>query len=103
MLFSSALFAICHVDILGAFFFGFVASIAYVRSGSLLVPIVIHSVQNCLVWFMDLGGSLALGPEYIYSLSEFQSEWWIGALALVAAGPWAWRFTVRNLPIAPLE
>ena len=99
VLFSSALFAIVHADILGAFFFGFVTSIAYLRSGSLLVPIVIHSGYNGLAWFLSLGESLALGPEYIYSLSEFQSEWWIGALALVAAGPWAWRFTVRNLPL----
>ncbi len=99
VLFSSALFAIVHADILGAFFFGFVTSVAYLRSGSLLVPIVIHSVNNGLAWFLNLGESLALGPEYIYSLSEFQSEWWIGALALVAAGPWAWRFTVRNLPL----
>ncbi len=97
--FSSALFAIGDADILGAFFFGFVASIAYIRSGSLLVPIVIHSVNNGLVWFLDLGASLALGPDYTYSLSEFQSEWWIGALALVAAGPWAWRFALRNLPL----
>ncbi|MDA2923352.1 CPBP family intramembrane metalloprotease [Acidobacteria bacterium AH-259-L09] len=95
---SSAVFAIAHVDILGAFVFGFVTSVVYIRSGSLLIPICIHIVSNSLGWLLHLGESLARGPGHSYTLSEFQSEWWIGALALLAAGPWAYRFIVRNLP-----
>ncbi len=36
-------------------FAGFVMSWAYLRSGSLLVPILLHSLGNLLVWFLHVG------------------------------------------------
>ncbi len=36
-------------------FAGFVMGWAYLRSGSLLVPILLHSLGNLLIWFLNVG------------------------------------------------
>lgn len=46
---SSFIFGILHTDIIGAFFFGYVLSILYIRTKSLLIPISIHMANNLIV------------------------------------------------------
>ncbi|MGI2329185.1 CPBP family intramembrane glutamic endopeptidase [Planococcus sp. YIM B11945] len=48
VLISSLFFGILHSDILGAFLFGVVASLLYLRTNNLLVPIMFHAVNNSL-------------------------------------------------------
>lgn len=48
ILMSSLLFGIIHTDIIGAFFFGYVLSILYIRTKSLLIPISIHMANNLI-------------------------------------------------------
>ena len=48
ILMSSILFGIIHTDIIGAFFFGYVLSILYIRTKSLLIPISIHMANNLI-------------------------------------------------------
>lgn len=48
ILMSSLLFGIIHTDIIGAFFFGYVLSILYIRTKSLLIPISIHIANNLI-------------------------------------------------------
>ena len=43
------LFALLHVDFLGAVVFSVVLSIVYIRTNSLLMPIVIHMLNNAFV------------------------------------------------------
>ena len=43
---TNILFAIMHGDIIGSFVFGFIASLLYLLSGNLLVPIAIHVLNN---------------------------------------------------------
>lgn len=45
---SSFLFGILHADIIGAFLFGIVASLLYLRTGNLLIPILMHMLNNSL-------------------------------------------------------
>jgi len=45
---SSLMFAVVHIDIIGAFVFGLVAATIYARTGSLIAPIVLHSVNNLM-------------------------------------------------------
>ena len=48
ILMSSLLFSILHTDIIGAFFAGYVLSILYIRTKSLLIPISIHMANNLI-------------------------------------------------------
>ena len=43
------LFALLHVDFLGAIVFSVVLSIVYIRTNSLLMPIAIHMLNNAFV------------------------------------------------------
>lgn len=83
---SSALFAILHLDLIGAFVFSVVASVLYLRVRSLALPILLHVANNALVWLFMLGWLLVYGPEE-QTLREFQSFWWIGAVGLAVGGP----------------
>lgn len=94
---SSLIFGFLHADIIGAVFFGYVMSIIYIRSQSLYAPIAIHIFNNALVWFLVAGDALLKGSEQKYTLADFRSEWWIGALGLVIGIPWAIWFVKRNL------
>ncbi len=98
ILVSSLLFGFVHTDIIGAFFFGYVASVLYIKTGSLLVPIIIHAANNLIAW-AAWGVELVLSDSYPQStLAEFQSWWWMGALALVISAPWVIGFTRRHIP-----
>lgn len=48
ILISSLLFGILHLDVIGAFLFGIVASLLYLRTNNLLVPILLHIINNSL-------------------------------------------------------
>jgi len=53
---SSILFAILHPHILGSLIFGLVACCLYLRTRSLLVPMVLHAIYNTIpTFFMALG------------------------------------------------
>jgi len=46
---TNILFGILHMDLFGAFVFGFIASLLYLHSGNLLVPILVHIFNNLFV------------------------------------------------------
>lgn len=48
ILISSLLFGILHSDIIGAFFFGVIACLLYLRTGNLLLPILMHILNNTI-------------------------------------------------------
>ena len=97
---SSILFGFVHENIIGAFFFGYVMSVLYIKTGSLFIPIAIHASNNLIAWGAA-GVELLLSDSYPQStLAEYQSWWWVGALAIVISAPWVIRFTKRHIPTA---
>lgn len=48
ILISSLLFGVLHLDFIGAFLFGIIASLLYLRTGNLLLPILFHMLNNAL-------------------------------------------------------
>ncbi|QHJ72257.1 CPBP family intramembrane glutamic endopeptidase [Planococcus halotolerans] len=48
---SSLFFSIFHINILGSFLFAVVASLLYLKTGTLLVPILLHIFNNCISVF----------------------------------------------------
>jgi uncharacterized protein len=48
ILISSLLFGILHADIIGAFIFGVITALLFIRTGNLLIPILLHMLNNTL-------------------------------------------------------
>lgn len=48
VLISSLLFGILHADVIGAFLFGIIASLLFIRTGNLLIPILMHAINNTI-------------------------------------------------------
>jgi uncharacterized protein len=48
ILISSRLFGILHADIIGAFIFGVITALLFIRTGNLLIPILLHMLNNTL-------------------------------------------------------
>lgn len=63
------LFALLHVDFLGAAIFSIVLSIVYIRTKSLLMPIAIHMLNNAFV----MGASFLISREKIMSFADFSN------------------------------
>ncbi len=61
------LFALLHVDFLGAAIFSIVLSIVYIRTKSLLMPIAIHMLNNAFV----IGASFLISREKNYEFCRF--------------------------------
>ena len=52
MVTSSLAFGLLHLDPIGAFVFGVVACVLCVRTQSLIVPMVLHALNNFFVWLL---------------------------------------------------
>ncbi len=89
---SSVVFGIFHFNFLGAILFGYAMSILYLETRSLLAPTLVHALNNFLVLTLDTGETMFRGPDYAYSVADFRSEWWVGAVCLAIALPWGYRF-----------
>ncbi|MDN7242910.1 type II CAAX endopeptidase family protein [Planococcus sp. N028] len=71
---SSLIFAMLHVDIIGAFLFGVLASLLFLRTGNLLVPILFHAVNNSLASYMMFVPGARPDWLYILNSSEVYAE-----------------------------
>ena len=48
ILISSLVFGFLHADFMGAFLFGIIASLLFIRTGNLLIPILMHMINNTI-------------------------------------------------------
>jgi len=58
---SSIIFALFHADIIGAFIFAIVMCILYIKTASILVPILAHIINNLLAYGFEIMLSLRPG------------------------------------------
>ena len=98
ILISSILFGIGHVDLIGGVFFGFVMAVLYIKTKSLIIPILVHGANNFIVWIFAFVETIFFKSMDKYSLIDFQSDWWIGALCLIIGLPWGVRYIKSNWP-----
>jgi membrane protease YdiL (CAAX protease family) len=104
ILLSSALFAIMHHDVIGAFVFGCVMCLLYLRSGTLLVPMACHALNNavCEVWGL-IDTRLADATSAVYTVDEFRADAPIGLVCLILSTPFLFRFISTNWPNCDLH
>jgi len=97
-LWSSLVFGIVHPDFLGAFAFGVGMCVLYVRTQSLLLPIICHGAYNYSIWLLEVGYIVKDGPEHDYTLEQFQSEWVYGLIAAFIVVAWTWLYLRKPIP-----
>ncbi len=62
----------------------------YMKTQTLIVPIICHGLNNLVAWFIAAGYVAWLGPDYVYTLESFQTEWPIGLSAAIIALAWGY-------------
>jgi membrane protease YdiL (CAAX protease family) len=98
---SSLLFGIGHTDPIGAAAFGAAMCFIYLRTRTLLVPILCHALTNLAVWLIEMWNVAWLGPEYSYTLEDFQNEWPIGVASALVAALWGYVY-MKDLKEKPV-
>lgn len=83
LILSSVLFGIAHPDIVAATIFGMTMCVLYLRTQSLIIPILFHALWNFLVWLWYLYYLMDRGLDHTYTLKEFQSEWYYGLCYII--------------------
>lgn len=86
---SSALFAVGHLEIVGAFAFGYIFALVYVRTKSLFTCIAVHSANNLLAWTLMAIAASAGPTEAPPTIQDLQSGWWVGLIFALIVAPWA--------------
>ena len=97
---SSAVFALLHVNPLGAFLVGLVTCVLYVRTQSLAAPIAAHVtinlLANLLSWLLEPASGAADRASPL--IAEIHSQWLLGIACLAIGVVWAAIFVRRNWP-----
>jgi hypothetical protein len=97
VVFSSMIFALFHVDVVGGLIFGAVLSAIYMKTKSLFGPIVIHMSNNAIVFVLLLVEGTVYGGTQNWTLDEFRAFWWLGPLGAVIGIPWIVWFCRKSL------
>lgn len=94
------MFGLLHPhNFIGLTVVGIVLSLLYIRTRTLIIPIIVHMVNNLVVSLWVLHDLLIESETAVeYSVRDFQGEWWIGALSLAVGLPWTVAYIKKNWP-----
>ena len=88
MVVSSLAFGLLHMDPIGAFVFGIVACVLYTRTRTLLAPMVLHALNNLIVWALMFTEGTGPNSEIDFAspeaLAQFTFE---GLIAMIVGAP----------------
>lgn len=94
---SSILFGMLHINPVGAFITGLVLSMEYLRSRTLMIPILIHIVNNAtatiMLFYADFTGTDTGEAE---TVSSYLDDAWIGILLFAAGTGWLIWYIYQN-------
>ena len=98
IVFSSVLFGILHTNLLGLSVFGLVMALLYLKTRTLLIPIICHLLNNLFAMALGFLPPLTDSVETIDTLAELQANWWMGLLCIAISSPFVIRFIYQNWP-----
>nr|CAA6814318.1 MAG: Unknown protein [uncultured Thiotrichaceae bacterium] len=103
ILLSSLLFAILHPDVLGAFIFAVMMALLYMKTRSLVAPIVLHAANNTFAVILEwVDRSMFSGFEPV-TITDFQDYLWLGIICMMIGFPWLWFYAKQHFfPLKPL-
>ena len=92
---SSIIFGLLHFfDPVGAFLFGVVMALLYIKTKNLIVPIIAHAMYNTILIILgQFSGTTAESSTQISS-----GDWIIGLLFITVSLPFLIRFIYRRFP-----
>ncbi|MEZ5450584.1 MAG: CPBP family intramembrane glutamic endopeptidase [Thiolinea sp.] len=96
MLLSSALFAVLHTDMLGAFVFAVFMCLLAMKTRSLAAPILVHMANNVLAVALEWFDQAFVSGFAEVSISDFQAYLWLGIICMLIGFPWLWLYARRN-------
>ena len=98
MVFSSLAFGVLHFDLIGAFVFGYVMCILYLKTQTLLVPIVAHVINNAVAGtpeLIDAVSGMSVSGDAL-TLADLRSGWFFGVACLFLATFWLTIYLKKN-------
>jgi uncharacterized protein len=95
VIFSSVLFGFLHIDVIGAALFGFAMCLLYLKTGSLLAPVLIHMINNLLAILM-VYSSWQLNWDAFESAEFYMQYWWFWVLLLAVSTVWLMRYITSH-------
>jgi len=98
LLASSLVFGVLHSNLVGLSMFGLVMGLLYIKTRTLIVPMVCHALNNALATAMGFIPTGSSPDASFSSLDQFRSDWWIGLVLLALSLPWLVQFIRYNLP-----
>jgi membrane protease YdiL (CAAX protease family) len=98
VLISSLVFAVLHGNIVGLFIFGLVMAVLYIKTGTLLVPIACHALNNGFVAVMALIAMNQGSAKTVHTIEQFRANVWAGLVFIALSAPWVIRFLYKNWP-----
>jgi len=96
---SSLIFGVLHADFIGAFIFGLVMCILYIKTGTIIIPIIAHMLNNLLAYGMQMLSNLNHQNSALVS-STPNPNIGMAAFLLIVAGMVIFFFLYRNWPKA---
>lgn len=99
---SSLIFGVFHADIIGAFVFGVILSIIYLKTKSLLMPVLIHALNNGLVALYTFLEE-AIGYEAWETITPYIEYRWIGISLTAITTIWLYKYIKQHWPIVRIS
>lgn len=93
---SSLIFGLGHFDIVGAFIFGVVMCLLYIKTKNIWTNIAVHALNNCIATTIQL--TSGEGTDDAISIAELQgqSNLWIGLIVILISLLWLVPFIRKN-------
>lgn len=91
ILVSFIIFGFLHIDFLGALVFGIVMALLYIKTRTLIVPMVAHAMNNTIVIAIDL-----FPTDNTSEITNFSEFWQWGLILVVISLPFVIYFIYKN-------
>ncbi len=98
LIISSILFGLLHANIIGLFVFGLMMALLYIKTRTLIVPIICHSLNNLAAIGLELASRSSSTTETVDTLTQLRAYWWVGIIYVALAAPWLFMFIYKNWP-----
>ncbi|MFA0834905.1 MAG: type II CAAX prenyl endopeptidase Rce1 family protein [Methanobacterium formicicum] len=96
---SSLIFGVLHADFIGAFIFGLVMCILYIKTGTIIIPIIAHMLNNMLAYAMQMLSNINHQNSALMHTTP-NPNIGMAVFLLIVAGMVIFFFLYRNWPKA---
>jgi len=103
LLLTSLVFGILHANIVGLSVFGLMMALLYLKTRTLIVPIICHALNNLAAVGLELLPKDASTTETADILEQLNTYWWVGLVYVVLSAPWLIDFIRKNWPTSVLD